>query len=620
MINVTDSLTPDILGFDPDAVKERYRRERDKRHRADAEQQFATVTTTNEFSDYLTHDPFTPTAASRAPLTDQVEVAIVGGGWVGLLLAARLAQNNIHDVRIIDCAADFGGTWYWNRYPGAQCDIESYSYLPLLDETGYVPTERFAAAPEIFEHAQRIGTHFGLYDKAVFQTWVSEARWDETTNLWQIRTNRGDNMRARYLALCTGPASRPRLPGIPGIDAFTGHSFHTCRWDYDYTGGGPDAPMDKLKDKKVAVIGTGSTGIQCIPKLAAAAQHLYVFQRTPSSVDFRNNAPTDPQWAASLQPGWQKRRMDAFNAAVLGQGALQGPDGDFSDDGWTRPVRTGLELTTKIDLEALADPEQLETFIDYADALTMERIRSRVDDSVDDPETAEKLKAWYKQFCKRPTFSDEYLPTFNRDNVTLVDVSASKGVDNITENGIVAGGVHYDVDCIVYASGFEITSDFERRMGIPVYGTGGRSLYDHWRTGMRAFHAHSSHGFPNMFVVGGLFPFGFGANYCSSVDDLAHHVAYIIGKVITDGAHRVEVTKDTEDAWVDAQRNSSGGIAKNLGGQELSCTPGYYNLEGAEHKARDWKQEQYWGSVIEFGELLKQWRETDTLDGLEVQR
>ncbi|MFV8054772.1 flavin-containing monooxygenase [Mycobacterium sp. 48b] len=618
MIKVKDALTPEVLGFDPDALHQRYQMERDKRHRKDGEQQFSAVTTSNEFSEYLTHDPYASEPEPREPLTDHVQVAIVGGGWVGLLLAARLAQQGVDDVRIIDCAADFGGTWYWNRYPGAQCDIESYSYLPLLDETGYVPKERFSYAPEIFEHAQRIGKHFDLYRKAVFQTWVNEARWDEAAKLWHITTNRGDDMTARYLTLATGPASRPRLPGIPGIDDFAGASFHTCRWDYEYTGGGPDSKLANLADKKVAVIGTGSTGIQCIPRLAESADHLYVIQRTPSSVDLRNNEPTDPQWASTLKPGWQKRRMGAFNAAVLGQGPIISDDGDFSDDGWTRPVRTATELGAKIDVEALADPTELELFIDYSDYTTMELIRARVDEVVTDPAKAEKLKAWYKQFCKRPTFSDQYLQTFNRDNVTLVDVSERKGVDRITEKGLVANGVEIEVDCIVYASGFEITSDFERRMGIPVFGRDGRLLYDHWRTGMRALHSHSSHGFPNMFLVGGLFPFGFGANYCSPVDDLAHHVAYIIGKLTKDGVERVEVSQEAEEAWVNAQISSDGGIAKNLGGQDLSCTPGYYNQEGAEHKSRNWKQEQYWGSVMEFGDLLRAWREKDALDGMQV--
>lgn len=617
MVKVRDVLKPGDLGFDPDALRERYRRERDKRWREDTEQQFIAVTPSGEHAEYLLEDPFTPVPAPREPVIDQVEVAIIGGGWVGLMVAARLSQMGVDDVRIIDAAADFGGTWYWNRYPGAQCDIESYSYLPLLEETGYIPKERYSYAPEIFEHAQRIGKQFGLYDKAMFQTWVTEARWDDEAGVWLVGTDRGDRMRARFLAVCTGPASRPRLPGIPGIEEFAGRSFHTCRWDYQYTGGGPDGGLSKLGDKKVAVIGTGATGIQCIPKVGESAQHLYVFQRTPSSVDQRNNEPTDMEWAKSLKPGWQRRRMDAFNAAILGRGPVEGPDGSFSSDRWTLSISNVRALAEKVDPGTL-DPGELEEFLEYADFQSMEQIRRRVDETVHDPEVADRLKAWYRRMCKRPTFNDEYLPTFNRPNVTLVDVSESKGVERITKKGLVVNGVEYEVDCIIYASGFEITSDFQRRIGIPIFGRRGKSLYDHWRTGMRALHAHSSHGFPNMFVVGGLFPFSFGANYCSIVDDQAEHVAYIMREIIARGARRVEVTQKAEDDWVEAQLNSSGGIAKNLGGQDNSCTPGYFNQEGNTVKTRNWKQEQYWGSVTEFATLLKEWQEEGNLAGLEL--
>ncbi|GAB04780.1 cyclohexanone monooxygenase [Gordonia amarae] len=618
MSKVMDALAP-TLPFDHDAIREKYQAERDKRVRTDGEAQFNAVDVSGEYAEYLTHDPFAPQPEPREALTDTIEVAIVGGGWVGLMLGARLTQQGVTDFRIIDSAADFGGTWYWNRYPGAHCDIESYSYLPLLDETGYVPRERYASAPEIFEHAQRIGKHFDLYGKAVFQTWVTEARWDEDARLWTVETNRGDKMRAKYLALATGPASRPRLPGIPGIHDYQGPSFHTCRWDYSVTGGAPGEPMTDLADKKVAVIGTGSTGIQAIPRLAQDAGHLYVFQRTPSSVDFRNNRPTDPEWAATLEPGWQKRRMDAFNAAMLGAGPIDGPEGDFTDDGWMRPIQSVTGLAAQLDDPAvLGEPGELDDLIDLSDDQTMERIRARVDSDITDPAVRDKLKAWYKQFCKRPTFSDEYLPTFNRDNVTLVDVAESKGIDRIDATGIVANGEHYDVDLIVYASGFEITSDFKRRMGIPVFGSDGQSLYDHWGDGMRAFQSHSTYGFPNMFIVGGLFPFGFGANYCSSVDDISGHVAYIIAEADKRGASRVEVTQETENGWVQTQVDSDGGIAKNLGGAETSCTPGYYNQEGAEVKSRNWKQEQYWGTVIEFGRLLQDWRTDGKLEGFNL--
>ncbi|MGI9326293.1 MAG: flavin-containing monooxygenase, partial [Pseudomonadales bacterium] len=472
MTKSADALSAAALGFDPAQLAQRYRQEREKRLRDDAESQFVEVTNDSPFANaYLANDPYSKTL-ERKPIQDEREVIIIGGGWVGMMTAARLIQAGVTDVRIVESGADFGGTWYWNRYPGAQCDIESYSYLPLLEETGYMPKLRYSYAPEIYEHAQRIGKHFGLYKDAVFQTWVTELRWDADAARWVISTNHGDEMQARYICLGTGPANRPRLPGIPGVQSFKGHSFHTCRWDYDYTGGGPEGNLDGLADKTVAIIGTGATAIQCVPALGASAKQLLVFQRTPSSVDARNNAETDPDWAASLEPGWQAARQKRFGEALLG-GAISP---EFQDEGWTRLVRNLHALRDQVGdlpLEELGKISQL------ADFKTMEQIRTRVDQTVKDPEVADKLKAFYNQFCKRPTFNDHYLDTFNRPNVELVDVSESKGVDRITERGIVANGKEYQVDCIIYASGFEITSSYQRRIGIPIYGIDGESIYDH---------------------------------------------------------------------------------------------------------------------------------------------
>ena len=470
-------ISPEVLGFDPDALAQRYAAERDKRIRADAEAQFVQLSHDSPFTNkYLEDDPYCK-ALDRAPLKDQREVIVIGGGWVGMLTAARLVEAGISDVRIVESGGDFGGTWYWNRYPGAQCDIESYSYLPLLEETGYVPKLRFSYASEIYEHAQRIGRHFDLYKDAVFQTWVTELRWLEDESMWLVATNRGDEMRARHVCLGTGPANRPRLPGIPGVGKFKGHSFHTCRWDYDYTGGGPDGGLTGLADKTVAIIGTGATAVQRVPALGEGAKQLYVFQRTPSSVDVRNNAETDPEWAKNLKPGWQKERQKKFGEAFLG-----GPiDPAFADDGWTRLTRNVTELANQT-------AGKVPGLLQIADFKTMEEIRGLVDDTVKDPDVAEKLKAYYNQFCKRPTFNDFYLDTFNRPNVELVDVSATQGVEAITENGIIANDKEYAVDCIVYASGFEITSSYERRLGIPIFGIGGESIYEHWREGMRTMH------------------------------------------------------------------------------------------------------------------------------------
>ena len=601
-----DPFSIESLGFDPDALAKRYAEEREKRIREDAEAQFVQLSHDSPFANkYLEEDPYCE-PVQRDPIKDEREVIVIGGGWVGMLTAARLVQAGIEGVRIVESGGDFGGTWYWNRYPGAQCDIESYSYLPLLEETGYVPKLRYSFAPEIYEHAQRIGQHFGLYEDAVFQTWVTELRWLEDEKRWLVQTNHGDEMRARHICLGTGPANRPRLPGIPGVEDFRGHSFHTCRWDYDYTGGSHEGGLDNLADKTVAIIGTGATAVQCVPALGESAKQLYVFQRTPSSVDVRNNAETDPEWAASLKPGWQKERQKKFGEAFLG-----GPiDPAFIDDGWTRLTRNVKTLASKA-------TEQVSNLVQLADFKTMEEIRGLVDETVKDPEIADKLKAYYNQFCKRPTFNDHYLATFNRENVELVDVSATQGVEAITERGIVANGKEYEVDCIIYASGFEITSSYERRLGIPIFGMGGQSIYEHWQNGMRSMHGLMVSGFPNLYMCGGGFVFQLGANYAHGIDVQAGHVAYTISELSHRGIQSANVSHEAEEQWISDQLDTriSGFV---LGGSPDTCTPGYYNQEGTSKRYRDVRRETYSKGVGAYMKLLRDWRESNTLEGLEL--
>lgn len=607
MAATDNPLSREKLGFDPDALAKRYALEREKRVRPDAEAQFVQLSHDSPFANkYLEEDPYCE-PETRSPLKDKREVIVIGGGWVGMLTAARLIQAGVRDVRIVESGGDFGGTWYWNRYPGAQCDIESYSYLPLLEETGYVPKLRFSYASEIYEHAQRIGQHFNLYKDAVFQTWVTELRWLEDEAMWLVSTNRGDEMRARHVCLGTGPANRPRLPGIPGVESFKGHSFHTCRWDYDYTGGGPEGNLTGLKDKNVAIIGTGATAVQCVPALGKSAKQLYVFQRTPSSVDLRNNAETDPEWAKNLKPGWQKERQKKFGEAFLG-----GPiDPAFVDDGWTRLTRNLKAMASQVEGKAPG-------LVQMADFKTMEDIRGLVDDAVKDPEVAEKLKAYYNQFCKRPTFNDYYLDTFNRTNVELVDVSATQGVEAITESAIVANGKEYPVDCIVYASGFEITSSYERRLGIPVFGIEGQSIYDHWQDGMRSMHGLMVSGFPNLFLCGGGFVFQLGANYAHGIDVQAGHVAYTISELASRGIKSANVSNEAEERWI-ADQLETKGSGFVLGGSPDTCTPGYYNQEGTTKRYRNVRRETYSKGVGAYMKLLREWREDGGLNGLELQ-
>ncbi|MDY7104933.1 MAG: NAD(P)/FAD-dependent oxidoreductase [Actinomycetota bacterium] len=589
------------VDFDPDALREKYRAERDLRLRADANDQYVEVT--GEYAHYV-DDPYTePT--EREPLHDEVDVVVIGGGFGGLLVGARLRQAGVESVRIIEKGGDFGGTWYWNRYPGAMCDVESYVYLPLLEELGYVPTEKYSHAPEILEHSKAIARHFDLYRDALFQTEVTEMRWDDARARWIVSTNRGDAIGARFVTMASGPLHRPKLPGVPGIESFAGHSFHTSRWDYEYTGGDSDGNLTGLAGKRVGIIGTGATAVQCVPHLGETAEHLYVFQRTPSSIDVRDNRPTDPEWASGLEPGWQKRRMENFNNLVSG---VPEPE-DMVGDGWTDII--GNLLLKMRQGQAIggdgADP------VEIADFEKMNQIRARVDELVQDPATADALKPWYRQFCKRPCFHDEYLQTFNRPNVTLVD-TRGRGVDRIVPEGVVVGETTYEVDCLIYATGFEVGTSYTRRAGCELIGRDGVTLTEKWDDGVRTLHGMHSRGFPNCFIISPA-QSGFTVNFPHMLDGQATHIGYIIDHALSNDVRVVEASQDAEDAWVDTIIEKAQG---NLAFLE-SCTPGYYNNEGRPNE-RAAQNGFYGGGAIEFLQILADWRTEGSLAGLELTR
>jgi len=538
--------------------------------------------------------------------TINVEVRSIGGGFGGLQMGARLREAGVEDLRIIEKGGDFGGTWYWNRYPGAQCDIESYIYLPLLEEVGYMPREKYSYAGEILDYSQRLGHHYRLYDGALFQTEVTGMSWDDHDSRWIVATNRGDALRARFVAMANGPLNRPKLPAIPGIRDFRGHAFHTSRWDYDYTGGGPDGNLDRLGDKRVAVIGTGASAIQCVPFLAESAEQLHVFQRTPSSVDVRGNQPTDPEWAAGLEPGWQKRRMENFNGLVSGLPQAE----DLVDDGWTDLIGKMIRRFREAREGGSLDIAEV---MEMANFDKMNEIRSRVDDLVETPGVAEKLKPYYRMFCKRPTFNDEYLPTFNRPNVKLVDTEG-RGVDRITECGLVVAGVEYEVDCIIFATGFEVGTSYARRAGYEIVGSRGQTLSDKWAGGMSTLHGMQSRGFPNCFFMH-IGQAAFTANFPHLLEELTTHLAHIISHTLQHGARTVEVSQDAEEAWVATIVEKGLGAMGALGGAD--CTPGYYNNEGQAREPSAIQAAPYGGGSIEFFQLLEQWRADGDFAGLE---
>ena len=589
--------------IDKAALLKKYIEERDKRLRVDGNAQYLQLK--GQLAHYL-EDPYTP-FIEREPKTDHVTFAFVGGGFAGLVTGARLVEAGVTDVRIVEKGGDFGGTWYWNRYPGAQCDTASMVYMPLLEETGHMPTEKYAHAPEILAQCQRIGRQYSLYDNALFHTEVEDLSWDEANARWVIKTNRGDAFTASFIGLGTGPLHVPKLPGIPGIESFKGHSFHTSRWDYGYTGGDPSgAPMEKLADKRVAIIGTGATSVQAVPHLAPACKELYVIQRTPSSVDVRANAPIDPDWFSGIAtPGWQRRWLENFTANQAGGNAEE----DLVQDGWTdlsRRIRARIGLLPREDLT----PQKMLAAYEDSDFEKMEEIRARVDSIVGDGETAQKLKAWYRQLCKRPCFHDAYLAAFNTPGTRLIDTDG-QGVEKITEKGFVVAGVEYEVDCIIYASGFEVGTEYKRRAGFDLTGRDGLKLSQAWGEGMKSKHGLHVHGFPNAFFVQPTQGANLISNVPHNLTESGRTIAVIVRSALDQDARQVEVTQEAQDAWVELLLS---GMGRMMGAAD--CTPGYYNNEGKDPGPAARLNVGYPAGPTAYFNYLDGWRNSGEFEGL----
>lgn len=586
-MTITDAWTPDELA----ALRQRYCLERERRVRSDGADQYRA--TDAEFG-YYAADPYADEAAERAPLHDTVDVAVIGGGFGGLLAGARMRQQGVERVRIVEKGSDFGGTWYWNRYPGIHCDIESHVYLPMLDETGYVPEWKYAPGEEIRQHAMRIARMFRLYPDAVFATAVTALTWDEASEAWIVSTDRDDAFHAAYVVTATGTLSDPKLPGIPGIETFQGHTFHTSRWDYTYTGGTPDGRMTGLADKRVGIVGTGATGVQVIPMLAEAAQHLYVFQRTPSSVDVRANRRTSAEDVGADHTDWARARRENFLRIVSGEPVER----DLVADGWTRSAGLLEKLLASFRRDSVGPA--FEAAYELADAAKMSELRARIQQTVDDPDTAAKLEPWYRYACKRPTFSDTYYSAFNLDNVTLVDTADTHGIERITEHGVVVGDAAYELDCLIFATGFSLGSSGIQASKIPVYGRGGTKLQrERTQHGSRTLHGFTSNGFPNLIQLGNVHNAS-SVNFSHVLDERAVHAAALVAAAEAEGA-LIEPSREAEDAWIAR-------LAKDSPNHEwfhAECTPGYYNREGL---GRPNGSTTYPYSAVAFHELLRRWR------------
>ena len=578
-------------------LRERYRLEQQKRIRPDGMAQWHELKAEFEAFD---RDTFVEPGFTRDPVVEATTVVIVGGGFAGMLTAIDLTKHGITDFRIVEKAGDFGGTWYWNRYPGCMCDVESYTYMPLLEETGFMPTERYASATEIFEYAKLLARTFDLYPHVLFQSDVTGAEWDEDARRWQVATSRGDQLSARFVVVAGGILHKAKLPGIPGIEDFAGRAFHTSRWDYDYTGGSPTEPMDKLADKRVGIIGTGATAVQVVPQLARFAKEVYVFQRTPAAVGVRNQAPTDVEWFKNLKPGWQQERIVNFTQAVTGAQ----PDVDLVGDGWTEVMW--------VDTKKLPGSEEEGEALERSDFETMQAIRRRIDDIVEDPDTAERLKPYWGKNCKRVCFHDDYLGAFNRPNVHLVDTEG-RGVDQITEAGPVVGGVEYPVDLLIFASGFEVTTDLDQRIGFDPMGRDGITLSQRWSEGAHTLHGVLASGFPNLLLIG-LVQGGFGTNFMHLLSESAKHVAHIVEACAERGIEAIEPQEAAEEEWLKVLYGAAGGGARYV----RFCTPSFYNSELQAPDAKAARNLVYAESLLEYVGYLERWRAAPEFPGVTV--
>ncbi|GFF78881.1 FAD/NAD(P)-binding domain-containing protein [Aspergillus udagawae] len=645
----TSCLSPACQQQDYAEIEKRYEAERHQQLQTRGKIPDVDIRTNTRFEQF-SKDPWLDDSNKRQQIQYQQrlhngkhhKVLIIGAGYGGLLFAVRIVQTGAFtadDILIVDTAGGFGGTWYWNRYPGLMCDVESYIYMPLLEETGYMPRDKYASGPELRIHAERIALTWKLSNRAMFAATVRSLNWDERENQWIARglvlnDEKGQRketslqLSADFVFLASGIFASPKIPEFRNIMEYQGHMFHTSRWDYDCTGGSPEDPkLCKLGDKKVGIIGTGATAIQVVPHLAQYSRKLQVFQRTPSAVDKRNNHPTDPVWwnkmLQSEGPGWQKRRMENFNA-FTGNEQPQ-PAVDMIADGWTSMPSFSI-IGGSPESKATDYLHRMKAF----DFPRQERIRERVRETVHNTEVAEALSPWYPGWCKRPCFHDQYLAAFNRPNVRLIDVRQS-GIDYFTPKGLVVDGREHEIDVLVFSTGYT-TSRLSPggRADIAITGRNGLMMEHKWHNGLATLHGVITRDFPNLFFPGPS-QAGTCLNHTYTLDQLATHVAYIISetliKIGAAGAGNpprvvIEPTKEAEEDWavqVLARAATHGALSQ--------CTPGYYNRDGmaSDIKGLSMEDKMKLGRMVSWGEgigsymdQIENWRGQGELRGLEI--
>ncbi|KAI0842803.1 FAD/NAD(P)-binding domain-containing protein [Hypoxylon sp. FL0890] len=635
-------------------VQQKYTAEAQKRLRPEGIAQYQTLSESD--SDQLRHlvdDIWADHAALDAlpsPLTpgDCPKFLIVGAGLGGIVAAVRLIQAGFSadQIMIIETAGGVGGTWYWNRYPGLHCDVESYIYMLLLEETGFMPSQKYAAGVEIRKYLNDTVKQWGLEKRILFRTKVDRLEWDDSARLWKAdfttgRGPRGDEktsstVNAEFVWLTAGLLSKPQVPKLSGvgIEGFKGDYFHTSLWNYNVTGGSSEEPfpvLSKLKDKTVGIIGTGATAIQVVPILAEYAKEVYVFQRTPSAVYSRGQKPTDPEeWKKIAgEPGWQDARQANFAAHIHNIAPPGTPN--LVDDEWSRqPAYSALVGDPEFaNVAPEKVPEVISTFL-ARDAENSARLRARIAEIVKDKETAEKLTPWYPAWCKRPAHSDSYLQSFNKPNVHLIDTDG-KGVDSVTPRGLVANGQEIPLDILVLGTGYQSPSstlaDPSARAGITMLGRGGQTISERWApTGPATLHGVASNGFPNLFFLSPL-QAGVSANHANVLDTQCRQIAYVIAVAhkkaggLTKSGLTVEVGIPAQEEWSAKIMQGAARFATMA-----FCTPSYMTNEGHLADPNDTQEDlmkrarasTYSAGLPGYIKELERWREGDKLSGIEV--
>ncbi|KAK4119165.1 pyridine nucleotide-disulfide oxidoreductase-like protein [Parathielavia appendiculata] len=631
-------------------LSHKYSTEAAKRLRADGLGQFVRLKEAgSERFRSLAEDPWADHAALNAkePVKDGAKhkFLILGAGYGGLLFAVRLLEAGLasgsDDILLVDAAGGFGGTWWWNRYPGLHCDIESYTYMPLLEETGYMPKSKYAPGPELLEHAERIASQWKLQDRALFRANVKRTSWDDGAQLWNVELAEGRGpgeprrelkLRAQYVLIASGILTNPHIPKILGLETFAGPLFHTARWDYKVTGGSPeDATLTGLEGKRVGILGTGATAIQVVPKVAKYAKELFVFQRTPSAVSWRGQRPTDSEeWKSKIanKKGWQRERMLNLDSYLTD--AVEEGQEDLVADGWTEMPAFSAVLGSPRYGIVEPTPEKIAQHVARLHKLDVphsEQVRARTESIVKDRETAEKLKAWYPTWCKRPTFSDEYLQAFNLPNVHLVDTDG-KGVDSATSAGLVVAGKEYPLDVLILSTGYVTPAigggSPAVRTGISIYGRGGQSLDDKWQNqGAATLHGVCTNGFPNLFFAP-LSQSAQAANNVFTLDIGAEHIAHIIAQAearAEPSGAVIEVSSEAEEGWSLQIMQHAGWFASVMG-----CTPGYITSEGEALRqsqdpmemAKKARSGNWSKGMAAFLKVLQDYRADGSLRGIEV--